>query len=107
MIIEEKSGYTVITLEIDHLDTVNTSEFINNIVPTILSSNEVILDMSRVKFVDSSGLGALLNAVRSLKKQNGHLKLANVQESVAVLFKMVRLENVVKSYPDINAALKK
>jgi len=105
MMIEEVKGYKIITIDMDHLDAVNTEEFTKNIVPQITSHNKVILDLNKVNFIDSSGLGALLNAVRTIKNTGGVLKLCNVQESVAVLFKMVRLENIVKSYPDREAAL--
>lgn len=106
MKIEDISGYKVLTLEMDHLDAVNTNEFTEKITPHIQEGAKVILDLSVLTFIDSSGLGALLNTLRELRSKGGDLKICNVQQAVMVLFKMVRLENLVSIFPSREAALK-
>jgi len=53
----------------------------------------VVLDLSEVEFVDSSGLGALIHMHKTLEPQ-GRLVLCGVGPKVAQLFKVTRLERV-------------
>lgn len=66
---------------------------------------EIVLDLSYVEFVDSTGLGAI---VRCLKELNGrgHLVLCGVNEMVHSLLKMTRLDGVFVQKIDYVAALK-
>lgn len=63
----------------------------------------VVLDLSAVKFLDSSGLGALV-AARKLIGPARSLELAGLQESVARVFRLTRMDTVFAIHPDIAAA---
>ena len=67
---------------------------------------ELILDMSSVSFIDSSGLAALVSGLKHARERSGWLKLAGVNEQVAGIFKMTMLDRVFELYPDVDAAKK-
>jgi anti-sigma B factor antagonist len=67
----------------------------------------VVVDMSDVHFVDSSGLGALVSALKTIKllKGDGDIRLANVQPPVVALLEIIRLHRVFASYPSVEQAV--
>jgi anti-sigma B factor antagonist len=102
----EKNGLVlVVELEEDHLDTRNVDAFKNDIKPFSEGESFILLDLSRVRFVDSSGLGAILSVLRQLSLRHGKLKICNAAKSVRVLFDLVRLDKIIDIYETSEAAL--
>ncbi len=75
----------------------------------ILLNNEsfrnVILDLSDVKYTDSSGLSSLLVGNRLSKNSNGTFVIANAQASVIKLIEISQLQTVLNCVPTINEAV--
>lgn len=65
----------------------------------------IILDMSEVKYSDSSGLSSLLVANRLCKNVDGILVLTGIQQSVERLIKISQLENVLTIVPTVSEAI--
>jgi anti-sigma B factor antagonist len=67
----------------------------------------VVVDLSNVEFVDSSGLGALVSALKTLKMRNSNadIRLANVQPPIVALLEIIRLHRVFSSYPTVDQAV--
>lgn len=63
----------------------------------------VVLDLAAVKFLDSSGLGALV-AARKLAGPGRSFELAGLQESVARVFRLTRMDTVFAIHADVAAA---
>ncbi len=59
----------------------------------------VIIDMSRVEIMNSSGLGMLVSGLSTMRKFGGVIKFASVPENVQHLLKMTHLDSVFESYP--------
>ena len=69
-------------------------------------SNKVIFDLSQLLFVDSSGLGAFLSALRTLNTQGGDLKLCGMTKQVRVLFELVRMHRIFEIFNTQEEALR-
>ena len=67
---------------------------------------KVILDMSKVNWIDSTGLGELIASLSSIKKKDGILVLSNLQSPVQSLLKMTNLTQIFDTYADTEDALK-
>ena len=65
----------------------------------------VVLDMGKVKWINSSGLGTLIAAMTSVKNKGGELKLANITDKVESLFMITQLIKVFKTYEDVDRAI--
>jgi anti-sigma B factor antagonist len=78
--------------------------FKQQIPAAIGEAENVILDLSNVAFVDSSGLGAILSCVRDLTASGGDLKICSVQQRVMVMFDLVRLPKIIGIHEDVDAA---
>ena len=57
-------------------------------------ATETSVDLSKTRFIDSSGLGALLSLHKILRTQGGILKLLNPSAAVSQLIELTRLHRV-------------
>ncbi|WP_420344294.1 STAS domain-containing protein [Paenirhodobacter sp.] len=71
---------------------------------TIQPAPRVILDMSRVTFLDSSGLGALVAVMKFLAPAR-RLELASLRPNVQKVLNLTRMDTVFRIYPDISSAV--
>ncbi|ACL05882.1 anti-sigma-factor antagonist [Desulfatibacillum aliphaticivorans] len=65
---------------------------------------KIVLDLSHVKFLDSSGLGVMVSMVKKLSG-SGALAFCGIQEQVGQVFSLTRLDRVFNIYPNKNVAL--
>ena len=65
----------------------------------------VVIDMTGVEFIDSTGLSVLLNALRRVTRQQGSLALAVSNPTVLRLFEITRLDSTFDIYPDRETAI--
>lgn len=57
----------------------------------------LVLDLSEVTFIDSSGLGALIGSLKALG-DGGELALSGAKDMVASMFKLTRMNEVFRMY---------
>ncbi|MBB6481464.1 STAS domain-containing protein [Spirochaeta isovalerica] len=105
MKVAEKNGIRIITLETDHLDALNSDEIKKNMISNSEGAEKVILNLGKITFVDSSGLGAILTVFRHIGSLKGSMVIAEPRESVKVLFKLVRLSHMIKVFDTESEAL--
>lgn len=65
----------------------------------------VLLDMTNVTFLDSSGLGALVAIWRTLSSRRGKIKLSGVRPMVRTVFDMTRMDRIFEMYDTEQEAL--
>jgi len=65
----------------------------------------LIIDLSEVRFVDSSGLGALVSGFKNASARDGSLKLCSLQPQVRSMFELTRLHRVFEIYASVEEAL--
>ena len=68
--------------------------------------NKVIVDLGKVNWMNSSGLGILIGALTTIRNNNGELKLANVTERIKSLFIITKLITVFESHDSVESAIK-
>jgi anti-sigma B factor antagonist len=95
----------VVSILDDTLDATNVPDFREDIAPAIRDSRWIVLDMSALRFVDSSGCGALLSCLRHLNQKGGDLLLCGVQKPVLTLFELVRMHRIVEIFDTQDKAL--
>ena len=64
----------------------------------------LILDFSETPYMDSAGLGLVMNYYVSAQDHGRKLLLAGVNERVVELFKMTKVQGVLTSFPTVEAA---
>jgi anti-sigma B factor antagonist len=65
----------------------------------------LVIDLGDVAYVDSSGLGAIVAAMKHARAAGGDIKLAALQEDVRLIFDMTRLIKVIETYPSLEEAI--
>ncbi len=65
----------------------------------------MVVDLSQVPYIDSSGLAVLIGAMQSLEHEGGQFLLAGAQEGVRTILESARLDQYFRMYPDVKAAV--
>src|SRR5437868_14704276 len=66
---------------------------------------KLVVDLSRVSYIDSSGLAVLIEAMQSVEEYGGLFAIAGMQETVRSIFEIARLDQVFRIFPDVDSAL--
>lgn len=64
----------------------------------------VIVDMERVSFIDSSGLGVLVSALRRARERDGTVRIVCTRENVLKIFRITGLDKVFPIFSDAGEA---
>ena len=64
----------------------------------------LLVDLSRVSYVDSSAIAVFIEAMQRVEKYGGTFGLIGLQESVRSIFEFAQLNQVFKIFPDLAAA---
>lgn len=109
MDISQRSVQGVCVLDISGPITLGAdgSERLGDKVRSLLQAGErhVILNVSGVAYVDSAGLGELVNAFTTVKRQGGILKLVGVTRKLQDLLVITKLADVFPSFATEEAAV--
>jgi len=102
---QEQEKYTVVNSNVEKLDASNASEL--KAVFLLLNKNGIssfVLDMSKTKYCDSSGLSAILIGNRMCKDSGGVFVLSGLQPNVRKLIEISQLHNVLKIIDSLEEA---
>jgi anti-sigma B factor antagonist len=92
--VEQVGDITVVAVNAEQLDASNAEDLRQAMTPILANSRKLVLDLSRVNFVDSRGCGAILSCLKSVAAQGGDLKLCQVTPTVRSVFEMIRLHRI-------------
>ena len=95
MAFEKVGDVTATAVPVDELDASNAGEFKRDIAPLLEANAKIVRDLSRLRFVASSGLGAFISCLRKLNAKGGALKLYGMSKQVRGVFELVRMHRVL------------
>jgi anti-sigma B factor antagonist len=64
----------------------------------------LVVDLSKVPYIDSSGIAVLIGAMQSLEHEGGVFLLAGPQEGVRMIFESAKLDQYFRLFPDVESA---
>jgi len=64
----------------------------------------LIVDLSQVPYIDSSGIAVLIGAMQSLEHEGGVFLIAGVREAVKMIFESAKLDQYFHLFPDVESA---
>jgi anti-sigma B factor antagonist len=104
--VEHIGGVDLVVLNDTTLDAVNSVDFREAVAPLVSGGARVVLDISRLTFVDSSGLGAILTCRRLLKASGGDLRLlCGIAKPVRLFFELARINGIIEIHDTREEAL--
>ncbi len=65
----------------------------------------VVIDLEGVSFVDSTGLGSVISALKQIRSSQGELRLAAPNQQVRVVLELTTLDRVFPYYATVEEAL--
>jgi anti-sigma B factor antagonist len=106
MFTEQRDGKIILSLKEERLDAHNSGELKDRILKLFEEGGrDLVIDLCDVKFIDSSGLGALLSGHKSALQRSAGFALAGLQPRVKSMFELTRLQRVFEIYPGLREAL--
>jgi anti-sigma B factor antagonist len=84
-------------------DTKDFNELLHKLIDE--GKTRIVIDLGEVKFMNSSGLGMLIGGLTTVKKANGHYKLANITDKIESLLIITKLITIFEHYDSVDKAL--
>jgi anti-anti-sigma factor len=100
-----ESGVSVVTIS-GRLALGGDTEKLEAAVEALLAQNhkQMVLDISALGYVDSSGVGMLVSCLTRVKKAGGELKVAGANPRIRRIFSMTGVETVLPLFETVAAA---
>lgn len=95
----------LIDFNILRLDASNAETIFTQVLESLFKSRNIILDLSTLEIMDSSGLGMLLNCYRETKEAGGRLSVVAGNPLVLSLFQLVHFNRITKIYKTVPNAV--
>lgn len=102
----EKYGAVVLELKGNVMGGPEAGE-LNELLHKLLEENKknVVVDLSDVKFMNSSGLGMLISSYTTMKNGGGSFKLANATDKIESLLVITKLITIFENFNSVEEAV--
>jgi len=98
LIVETFGNVAVVTVNEEQIDASTADHFRQSMAPILSAYRDVVLDLSRLNFIDSRGCGAILSCLKALTEAGGDLHLCRVNRPVRTVFDFIRLHRICDIY---------
>jgi len=107
MEISRRDSGDIVILDVNgEIDLYNAPEIKDTINKLIEEKKyNVVINLDKVSYIDSSGIGALISSLSNLKKYQGRLKICNVSGSVRKVFELTKLTSFFEIYDSEQEAI--
>ncbi len=105
IILEKINDCSILSIQEERIDAHNSGELKEYILHLIEQGEvNIVVQLENVRFIDSSGLGALLSGYKNAAAKSGKLALVSCKPQVLSMFELTRLNRVFEIYADLNEA---
>jgi anti-sigma B factor antagonist len=104
--IEQNEKAIIIKINEERLDAHNSAEVKQEVQRLFEEGHkDILVELKNVRFIDSSGLGALVSGFKNATTHHGTLKLSSLQPQVKSMFELTRLHRVFEIFTSTSEAL--
>ena len=105
LITDSRGDVLLVTVKEARIDAASAIQF-KDTMRNVPDSGEkrIVLDISEVTYLDSSGLGAIVAAMKHFGSSRP-LEISGPTPTVAKVFRLTRMDTIFKIYPDLDAAM--
>lgn len=104
IVLQTKGHTSVVGLE-GRLDAHQSKQVIQKLSEAVSTTSHVVVNLSKVNFIDSTGLATLVKEMRHSREKDGDLVLCELQQPVRIIFELTRLDCAFHIYTSEKAAL--
>jgi len=102
---EARTAAFYVNVDAERIDAAGAIQFKDRFREVVQDSGgRIVLDLSKVEFLDSSGLGAVVAAMKLLGADR-KLELVGLTPTVEKVFRLTRMDSVFTIHPDLPTAL--
>lgn len=102
---ENQENLRIISVDSDRIDAAMAIQFKDDMRgQTAEGPKRVILDLTKVDFIDSSGLGAIVASMKQLD-QGQKMELAGLTPNVQKVFRLTRMDTIFTLFPTLDDAV--
>ena len=95
----EQGDIVIISIEEERMDAHNSGDLKEQMLQLFDEGKcSLVIDLGAVRFIDSSGLGALVSGFKNASAREGSLKLCCLQPQVRSMFELTRLHRVFEIF---------
>jgi anti-anti-sigma factor len=107
MIIKKRHVDDITILELDGMLTLGSETVLAEAFKELrdLGRNHIIINLMKVKYIDSIGIGQLTAGVNKARESEGRLVLVRVNERITSLLEMTGLKDIIPIYETVEDAL--
>lgn len=102
--IVERQGATIVIFK-GEIDLESSPAARRTLLACFANTGNIIVDLSGVTYIDSSGVASLVEALQAAKKKGSQLSLAAVSEPTRRVLELARLDKVFTIYGSADEAL--
>lgn len=102
----KEQNVTIVDFNFSSLDANTANDFKSSMAKVLESDKQFIFNLENVKFIDSSGLGAILSCLRNVAPRGGEIKLCSPSKSARIIIELVNMHKVFEIYNNVEEGLK-
>lgn len=103
---ETNDDITIVRVQEERLVYAMLSSFFSDVSSIIEGgAKKLVIDLTRVSYIDSASVGCLMDIYRTMADREGIIKLVGLQERVETMVSMTGLHNFMEIFRDESAAL--
>ncbi len=105
--VSEKYGCVIIELKGNVMGGPKSEDF-SNLLHSLINDGKinVVVDLGKVKFMNSSGLGLLIGGLTTMRKAGGDLRICRADNKIESLLIVTKLITVFKHFKSVDEAVK-
>jgi anti-sigma B factor antagonist len=82
-----------------------TEEFKSALADAIAENHWIVLDLTEMSYIDSSGLGVMVFAQQKLSEKGGELRLAGLQPKPRIVFDITKVYRIFEIFDSVDMAI--
>jgi anti-sigma B factor antagonist len=103
--VTDLAGWTVVSLY-GELDVATAPELREQVIELVNDGrSQLVLDLDGIDFLDSTGLGTVIGALKRARTHGGDLRLVCTETRITRLFEITGLDKAVPLLPTLDAAV--
>jgi anti-sigma B factor antagonist len=90
----------------DAIDSANAAEVKTEALRLIGDAPDVVVDLSRVDFLDSAGVGVLVGLFKNARARGGRARFCGLTPGVRTVLEIIQLDRIFEIYDDVATAVR-
>jgi anti-sigma B factor antagonist len=97
----------IVVVPVGDLDLYASVAFCNAVMARLESgTSKMVIDLGGIRYLDSSGVGALIRLLQKARSLGGEIRVANLSGTPKKVLEMSNIITLLKPSPDVDSALK-